>query len=775
MARQGISSAKANGGSHPLVAVRDQVQFPGMIMTLMVSRPATLSALDTALAGDQLVVVLLQRDSSVENPLLSDLYSVGILSEVLHVVPLPDGSSRAVLRGVSRVSVGSLENGKVSYAPMAEIDGEPLSVLASRRILTECFAHLAGNHRLVPPESLDSLTSAKSNSAFADAIAFFLPCPALDKQTLLEQTDVGQRLSALIRLAKQEENLISIEQEIRDQVDSEIGRAQRQFFLKEQLRAIQGELAGKGQSETDRFEELSQNLPPKVNTATQIEIRKLRTADPDSAEAQTSRTYLETVLSLPWNDSPNPTIDLKRAKAALDANHYGLDSVKERMIEFLAVHKLNGSRQGSVLCFVGPPGVGKTSVAHTIADVLGRPVVNIALGGLKDEAEIRGHRRTYVGSRMGKIMNAIRTAGAKNPVCILDEIDKMHDGAQGDPASALLEVLDAEQNCTFVDHYLEVPFDLSEVLFIATANLLDRLPSALLDRLEVIEFSGYSEAERVEIAKRHILPATAAGSGLNSIMPPLTEEATRMLSSSYCREAGVRGLTRECKRLARKLATLHATDQPLPSVIGVDELTHLMGPAPIDMQVSHASQVGTAHGLVVTGYGGDIMQVEVGLARPLGQEPKLTLTGALGPVMQESVQTALTFVRSQLDTRQIDSKFDVHLHLPQAAIPKDGPSAGITIAIALFSAFTGRPASGKVAMTGEITLRGQVLPVGGLREKILAAKRFGYDAVLYPAMLQGEVERMSVEVLEGIALHPISRFDEALEHSFNYAQTVSIL
>lgn len=775
MARRGISSAKQQGGLHPLVPVRDQVQFPGMIMTLMVSRPSTLAALETALAGDQLVVVVLQKDGTVETPSFEDLNSVGTLSEVLHVVPLPDGSSRAVLRGVSRAGLTSLEHGKVSYTTLVEATGEPLSALASRRILTESFAHLAANHRLVPPESMDSVAAASTDSAFADAVAFFLPCSAAEKQTILAEANLDSRLSALLRLAKQEENLITIEQEIRDQVDSEIGRTQRQFFLKEQLRAIQSELGGDGASEADHFEQLLTKLPIRAQQAAQIEIRKLTTADPDSAEAQTSRTYLDTLFSLPWGSSETPDIDLAQAQIALDANHFGLDSVKERMIEFLAVHKLNGSRQGAVLCFVGPPGVGKTSVAHTIAEVLNRPAVNIALGGLKDEAEIRGHRRTYVGSRMGKIMTAIRSAGVKNPVCILDEIDKMHDGAQGDPASALLEVLDAEQNRAFVDHYLEVPYDLSEVLFIATANLLDRLPSALLDRLEIIEFSGYSQAERVEIAQRHILPATSATSGLGSLMPPLTEEATRLLASAYSREAGVRGLSRECKRLARKLATLQATNRPLPTLIGVEELVSLLGPAPIDNQVSHVSQVGTAHGLVVTGYGGDVMQIEVGLARPLGPEPKLTLTGALGPVMQESVQTALTFVRSQLDSRQIDSRFDVHVHLPQAAIPKDGPSAGITIAIALFSAFTGRPASGKVAMTGEITLRGKILPVGGLREKILAAKRFGYDTVLYPATLHQEVERMSEEVREGINLRPIFTFEESLDSAFDYAQTVSIL
>ena len=775
MARKGISSGKAKSSSHPLVAVRDQVQFPGMIMTLMVSRPATLAALDVALAGDQLVVVLLQRDGSVEVPTNEDLFSVGTLSEVLHVVPLPDGSSRAVLRGLSRVHVDSVEAGRVGYADLEDRVCEELSTLASRRILTESFSILAANHRLVPPESMDSVAAAQSDSALADTIAFFLPCSAPEKQAILAETDVALRMTNLLRLAKQEESLISIEQEIRDQVDSEIGRAQRQFFLKEQLRAIQSELGGEGQTEADKLEQLIADLPSGARNSASSETRKLRTAEPDSAEAQTSRTYLETLLSLPWQDPAHREIDINEARRSLDANHFGLDSVKERMIEFLAVHKLNGGRQGAVLCFVGPPGVGKTSVAHTIADVLGRPAVNIALGGLKDEAEIRGHRRTYVGARMGKIMNALRTAGAKNPVCILDEIDKMHDGAQGDPASALLEVLDAEQNRAFVDHYLEVPFDLSEVLFIATANLLDRLPSALLDRLEIIEFSGYSESERAEIARRHILPTTASTSGLQGIMPPLTEEATKLLASAYSREAGVRGLARECKRLARKLATLKATNQPLPSIIDAEQLVHLLGPAPVDSYISHAPEIGTAHGLVVTGYGGDIMQVEVGLARPLGSEPKLTLTGALGPVMQESVQTALTFVRSQLDSRQIDSRFDVHLHLPQAAIPKDGPSAGLTIAIALFSAFTGRPASGTVAMTGEITLRGQVLPVGGLREKILAAKRFGYTTVLYPAALQSEVERMSEEVREGITLKAIEKFGQALEYTFGYAQTVSIL
>jgi ATP-dependent Lon protease len=761
----------------PVLPVRDQVLFPGVVMTLQVARAKSREALQLAQAGERLLFVVSQRAATLDEPSHKDLFRVGTVAEVLHVVPLPDGSARVILRGIHRAKVAShAENGTVLVNEIKTTEKATQKIAVTKRLAIDQFGLLAGRHRQIPPESLEAVINAQTSSDVADTISYFLPIEVSEKQALLEQLDNEKRLREVLQILKREEHLLDLEENLKEEVGRSINEAQKEFFLHEQLKTIQKELGIR----ESRYEELAQKvnqaeLPSEIAANLQRELSRLQQMEAYAPEAQVVRAYIETVLDLPWATRAVELLDLNEASRRLDENHFGLDSVKDRVLEFLSVRKLKGTKAGAVLCFVGPPGVGKTSLAQTVAEALDRQCVQVALGGVRDEAEIRGHRRTYVGARPGRLIQAIREAGSMNPVVVLDELDKVAQGSHGDPMSALLEVLDPEQNRRFVDHYLELPVDLSEIVFIATANLLDHLPQPLFDRMEIIEFPGYTEVERVQIAKSHIEPVVAAESGLVGQMPLITEEALQALASEYTRESGVRALRREFARLGRKLARKAASGETLPPVIDRDTLVQLLGRPPISASpVNEESEIGLTHGLVVTGYGGDRMPVEVSLTKPLGTDPKLTLTGAVGPVLQESVQTALTCVRRLLDTKGIDSRFDVHVHLPQAAIPKDGPSAGLTVSIALYSAFTGRAVRRDVAMTGEVTLRGQVLPVGGLREKILAARRYGYATVLYPGSQQPEVDGLPSDIRDGLELCPVHMVNEGIEIALTYAQTVSM-
>lgn len=778
MARKGISSIQAKERKLPLVALRDQVAFPGVITTLLVTREATHSALESAMIGDQLVFCVLQRTRSVEHPAKSDLHEIGCVCEVLHVTPLPDGSSRAVLRGKHRARLIDAFPELVTVE-MVVSSASDLESTALKRVIVEKFTELVDQHSQIPAESLETVLTATSDDAAGDIVAHFLPKSAAEKQSLLEQLDLADRLKLLLQFVQQELDVVQVEQQVRAGLERDLDKNRREFLLKEQLRVIQREL-----QTDDMFERAiadiqirlnACDLPNSARATLQAEINRLATSERDSAEAQSIRNYLDIALNLPWNSRADAKIDLVQAKALLDKRHYGIAPVKEAVVEFLAVQSLRGAQKGSALLFVGPPGVGKTSVAQSVATAMGRPAVNIALGGLQDVAELRGHRRTYVASRVGRVLSAFAEAKVKNPVVILDEIDKIHTGANGDPASALLEILDFEQNQQFMDHFLEIGFDLSEVVFIATANWVDPIPAALLDRLEVIEFSGYSDSERTQIARDFLIPSTLDDAGLGDRKPVFTDEAIQLLANRYVRESGVRGLQRMASKLSRKLAVEVALGREIPPIINTREVELHLGPAPTDGSGQFSAQIGVSHGLVVTPFGGDRMLIEVSLTKPLGTEPKLTLTGALGPVMQESVQTALTCVRRLLDAKQVDTRFDVHVHLPQAAIPKDGPSAGVTLACALYSAFVGKPISGSVAMTGEITLRGKLLPIGGLREKILAAKRYGYAKVIFPHCQESEALRLPQEVREGIDLVPCNDLETALGVVVDHAQTVSIL
>ena len=769
-------------GSVWVLPIRDQVMLPGAILTLQISRPAGERAIHESISSDRLVLAFTQRLSEKEEPEPQDLHDVGTLAEVIHSVPMPDGSTRLVLKGLRRCEATKFENSngtyKAHYREIVESDETGSRVDAYERLLKQAFSSIASRNEQIPSESIESVSSCQSPLTAVFVIAHFLPCESDEKQRVLEIRNKEQLFEYVLNLCKKEESLLDAQEHIRNRVESDISEVQRQFFLKEQLRAIQSELGIKGPfaEECDAYRaSIEAMIPEPARSQALIELRKLEQATEGSPDIHITRNYLQTLTRLPWGESSEDSTDIAEAELGLDEAHFGLSAVKERVIEFLAVKKLRGSSKGAVLCFVGPPGVGKTSFARSVAKVMNRKCGHIALGGVRDEAEIRGHRRTYVGARPGRIVQALIESGKMNPVLVLDEVDKLCQGIGGDPTSALLEILDPSQNAHFVDHYLEVPFDLSQVLFIVTANLLDSIPSALLDRMEIIEFSGYTESERSAIAEQFVIPDVRDLCGLGDDFPVLAPDAVLTLVREYTRESGVRSLSREVSRLGRKLAKRVALGQAIPKNLSRAELIKLLGLPQIPVsEIGDSEEIGIVNGLVVAGYGGDHMQVEVSLTKPIGGEPKLTLTGSVGPVLQESVQTALTCVRSLLDSKGIDSRFDVHVHLPQAAIPKDGPSAGLTVAVALFSAFAGRMIRAKVAMTGELNLRGHTLAIGGLREKILAAKRYGYEIVLIPGSQTSEFEALPAEITTGLNVYPVANLEEALSLCLVQAQTVSI-
>lgn len=757
--------------------------LPGAILTLQIFRPASEAAIQESTLTDRLLLAVTQTVSAKEEPEQADLYGVGTLAEVIHSVPMPDGSTRLVLKGLRRCSISEMTATvgakRAKYHEFVEQELSDSKLSAYDRLLKQAFAKIASRNDQIPTESIESVSSSPNCYQTAFLVTHFLPCTAEEKQRILEIQEPEVLLESVLIMCKKEEALLDAQDDIRNRVEGDISDVQRQFFLKEQLRAIQHELGIKGpfSEECDSYREtINSFIPEPARSQALIELRKLEQATEGSPDIHVTRNYLQTLMRIPWKDSIEEEINIAEAEAKLDIAHFGLSAVKERIVEFLAVKKLKGSAKGAVLCFVGPPGVGKTSFARSIAKVMNRRCGHIALGGVRDEAEIRGHRRTYVGARPGRIVQAILEAGRMNPVLVLDEVDKLCQGLGGDPTSALLELLDPAQNSQFVDHYLEVPIDLSNVLFIVTANVLDSMPSALLDRMEIIEFSGYTEEERKAIAVQYVIPEVRENSGLGSLFPDLEPDAILSLVRDYSRESGVRSLSREIGRLGRKLAKRAALGQDIPKELSKGQLSDLLGlPQIPTSEAGNVEEIGIVNGLVVCGYGGDHMQVEVSLTKPIGSEPKLTLTGSIGPVMQESVQTALTCVRSFLDTKGIDSRFDVHVHLPQAAIPKDGPSAGLTVAVGLFSAFSGRAIKPMVAMTGELNLRGHVLPIGGLREKLLAARRYGYRMVLIPASQASELAQYPADIFSGVEIYPVATLADALKLTIAQAQTVNIL
>ena len=761
----------------PILPLRDTVLFPNSFMPLAVARESSVRLIDEALSSGKLIGVFTQRDASVEEPGQADLYDVGTASHIHKMFKLPDGSLRLIVQGLARLSLDEVIEtrpylrARVSAADEALQDADRLEIDALLRNIKTNFQQVVSLSPLLSDDLQTLASNITEPGRLADFIASSLTTittPA--KQEVLDTLDVRARLDALNRLLIKELEVLELGSKIQSQVQSEVGRNQREYFLREQMKAIQKEL-GEGDDQTKEVEELrdkidASGMPEPVRKEAVRELDRLAKMPVAAAEYTVSRTYLDWLVMLPWQTRTDEVIDLPKTKGVLDDDHSGLEKVKDRILEYLAVRKLNPAVKGPILCFAGPPGVGKTSLARSIARALGRTFVRVSLGGMRDEAEIRGHRRTYIGALPGQIIQGLRRCESKNPVFILDEIDKLGSDFRGDPASALLEVLDPEQNSTFRDHYLDVPFDLSEVLFITTANVLDPIPHALRDRMEVLEIPGYTEEEKLLIARDHLVQKQIVNHGMTSEQLTIADEAIRMVIRGYTREAGVRNLERELGALCRKVARRRAEGDESSLAITPEVVQTMLGaPTFLDEEVEERTkEPGVAIGLAWTAAGGDVLFIE---ASRMPGSGLLTLTGQLGDVMKESARAALSWFRAHAAAYGADPDFfkdaEIHLHVPAGAIPKDGPSAGVTLATALASELTQRPVRGDIAMTGEITLSGRVLPVGGIKEKVLAARRLGIREVILPRQNEKNVnEDLTEELRKELTVHYVTSVDEVL-------------
>ncbi len=757
--------------------LRDTVLFPNSFMPLAVARPSSVRLVDEAIAAGKLIGVFTQRDPAHDEPGQDDLYPIGTLTHVHKMFKLPDGSLRLIVQGLARLRLNSIVSTEpylradVSEAEEIIHEQDALEIDALQRNVRANFQNVVQ----LSPVLSDDLTTLAANvtdpSRLADFVASNLSSlTTAARQDLLATLEVRARLNQLNRLLTKELEVLELGSKIQSQVQSEVGRNQREYFLREQLKAIQKEL-GEGDEQAREIDELRQRIeaagmPEDVQKEALRELDRLSKMPVAAAEYTVARTYIDWLVSVPWSTRTDETIDLARAKAVLDAEHSGLDRAKDRILEYLAVRKLKPDVKGPILCFAGPPGVGKTSLARSIATSLGRKFVRVSLGGMRDEAEIRGHRRTYIGALPGQIIQGLRRAESRNPVFILDEIDKLGTDFRGDPASALLEVLDPEQNHAFRDHYLDVPFDLSEVLFVTTANVLDTIPPPLRDRMEVLELAGYTEEEKVQIAREHLVGRQVTNHGLALDQVTFTDEALRHIVRGYTREAGVRNLEREIGAICRKIARRHAEGQPGALVVTPVVIEDMLGvPRHIEEELrDRTREPGVAIGLAWTAVGGEVLFVE---ASRMAGSNQLTLTGQLGDVMKESARIALSWFRAHAARYGVDPSFykdsEIHFHVPSGAIPKDGPSAGITLVTALASALSGRPVRPDVAMTGEITLSGRVLPIGGIKEKVLAARRAGIKDVILPRQNEKNVrEDLTEELRKGLIIHYVDEMDEVL-------------
>ncbi|MGL5751274.1 MAG: endopeptidase La [Paraclostridium sp.] len=763
----------------PVVPLRGLAIFPYMILSFDVGRDISLKAIDEGMAQDEVIFLTAQKDSSIDEPTPDDYYHTGTLCKVKQLVKLPGDGVRILVEGISRGVIKEITQEEPYIKAMVDeivydMDSinEEKEVQATVRNVFDAFEEYINISNRVSPDILISLSEMDNENRFVDTIAANMFLKPEQKQEILDELNIQDRLELILRILLEEIELLKIEKKIALKVKKSMNKVQKEYYLREQIKAIQKELGEEDDvySEADEYRKKLQKLKISKESKEKIskEIDKFSKISPMAPDSSVSRNYLDTIFSLPWNKETKDKLDLKRAEEILNNEHYGLDKVKERIIEYLAIRKLSKSLKGPILCLVGPPGVGKTSIAKSIANSLDRKFVRISLGGVRDEAEIRGHRRTYVGAIPGRIINGVKEAKTKNPVFLLDEIDKMSSDFKGDPSAAMLEVLDPEQNKDFVDHYLETPFDLSKILFVTTANTLSTIPRPLLDRMEVIEVSGYIEEEKLNIAQRYLLPKQIKEHALKENFVKIDEKTMIEIINSYTREAGVRGLERTLATICRKAARKYVEDETIEEiVITKDNLESYLGKQKVRHQMAGKKpEVGVVTGLAWTSVGGETLTTEVNVLKGKGQ---IVLTGKLGNVMKESAQTGISYIRSIADKFDINEDFykenDIHIHLPEGAVPKDGPSAGITMALGVLSALTNIPVKNDVAMTGEITLRGRVLAVGGVKEKLLAAHRAGIKKVLLPQECEADLDEIPQKVKDEMEFVLVSHMDEVLEHA----------
>ncbi|MCC7479221.1 endopeptidase La [bacterium] len=765
----------------PIMPLKNVVVFPSVVLPIHVTREKSTAAIEAVLSGQRIMGLMSQRDEDEEDPDYDDLYEIGTIGLILRVLKLPEGGARILIQGLSRYKVTKwLAKDPYFLAQveaLPEMETDSMQAQALMRAVNEQFKQYVNLGKSLPSEILVAANNIKEPGKLADLVAANISIGDEMRQEILEVIDPLRRLERINQIVQSEIELLNMSNRIQSQVQEEVGRNQREYFLREQLKAIQKELGESDPKEQEQAEYRKKidaaNMPEEALKKANDELQRLERMHPESAEAGVIRTYLDTLCALPWSVGSDDEVSISKARAILDDDHYGLDEIKQRLLEFLGVHKLKDSVRGPILCLVGPPGVGKTSLGRSVAQAMGRKFVRMSLGGVRDEAEIRGHRRTYVGSMPGRIIQSIKSAGTNNPVIMLDEIDKLGHDFRGDPSSALLVALDPEQNYAFSDHYLEVPFDLSKVLFIATSNILDTIPAPLRDRMEVIRLAGYTELEKIRIVQKFILPKQLENHGLKSDALKLSPAMLRELTLRYTREAGLRNCEREVAKICRKVALQVAEGKVKKvSISTPEQLAEYLGtPRYSFEEARRKDQIGVVTGLVWTSAGGDTQVIEAAFMEGKGQ---LILTGQLGEVMQESCRAAMTYCRSNAGILGIKPELfstrDVHLHFPAGAIPKDGPSAGITIAVALISLFTEEKVNAKVAMTGEISLKGRVLAIGGLKEKMLGAKRSGIHKILVPLSNRKDLADIPEEIKEGMEVAFVETIDEVLPHVFKSAQ-----
>ena len=770
-----MSSMNTNERIVPLLPLRGVLVYPTMVLHLDVGRDKSIQALEQAAMDENIIFLAMQKEMNIDDPKEDDIYSVGTVAKVKQMLKLPNGTLRVLVEGLHRAEVVEFieeENVvQVSIKTITEEVEADLEEKALMRTLLEHFEQYIKVSKKVSNETFATVADVEEPGRLADLIASHLPIKTKQKQEILEIISVKERLHTLISIIQDEQELLSLEKKIGQKVKRSMERTQKEYFLREQMKAIQTELGdkeGKGGEVEELREKIEQSgMPEETMKAALKELDRYEKLPASSAESGVIRNYIDWLLALPWTETTEDMIDLAHSEEILNKDHYGLEKVKERVLEYLAVQKLTNSLKGPILCLVGPPGVGKTSLARSIATSLNRNFVRVSLGGVRDESEIRGHRRTYVGAMPGRIIQGMKKAKSVNPVFLLDEIDKMSNDFRGDPSAALLEVLDPEQNHNFSDHYIEEPYDLSKVMFVATANTLSSIPGPLLDRMEIISIAGYTELEKVHIAREHLLPKQLKEHGLRKGNLQVRDEALLEIIRYYTREAGVRTLERQIAKVCRKAAKIIVTAERKRIVVTEKNVVDLLGKHIFRYgQAEKTDQVGMATGLAYTAAGGDTLAIEVSVAPGKG---KLILTGKLGDVMKESAQAAFSYIRSRAEELQIDPDFheknDIHIHVPEGAVPKDGPSAGITMATALISALTGIPVSKEVGMTGEITLRGRVLPIGGLKEKTLSAHRAGLTKIILPAENEKDLDDIPESVKENLTFVLASHLDEVLEHA----------